>query len=108
CATEPNMTNPNRLALSSESNKGINKVDHVIVIYMENHSFDNLYGSFPGANGIANATRLQYTQIDTGTGLPYVTLPWSDASFVPTPVLPNEPFDIGNLKSIGEPTRDLV
>ena len=43
---------------------GLEKIDHIIVIYAENRSFDNLYGLFPGANGIANATPAQYTQID--------------------------------------------
>jgi len=28
------------------------KVGNIVVIYAENHSFDNLYGMFPGANGI--------------------------------------------------------
>jgi phospholipase C len=28
----------------------------VVVIYAENHSFDNMYGLFPGANGVASAT----------------------------------------------------
>ena len=28
------------------------KVKHVVVIYAENRSFDNLYGNFPGANGL--------------------------------------------------------
>jgi acid phosphatase len=34
------------------------KVSNIVVIYAENHSFDNLYGTFPGANGIPglNAT----------------------------------------------------
>ncbi len=35
---------------------GLDKIDHIVVIYAENRSFDNLYGLFPGANGIANAT----------------------------------------------------
>src|SRR5258706_94582 len=26
-------------------------IQHVVVIMMENHSFDNLFGTFPGANG---------------------------------------------------------
>ncbi len=30
-------------------------VKHIIVFYLENHSFDNLMGTFPGADGIANA-----------------------------------------------------
>ena len=101
-------SNPTGANKAHEDNKGIDKIDHVIVIYMENHSFDNLYGEFPGANGLSDATRLQYTQIDTGTGVPYATLPWSDASFVPTPVLPNAPFEIGALRPPSQTTRDLV
>ncbi|HEY7006807.1 MAG TPA: alkaline phosphatase family protein, partial [Sphingomicrobium sp.] len=39
---------------------GLERIDHLIVIYAENRSFDNLYGLFPGANGLANATPAQY------------------------------------------------
>lgn len=53
---------------------GIEKVNHVVVIYMENHSFDNLYGTFPGANGLSNATAANTTQVN-GTGTVYTTLP---------------------------------
>jgi acid phosphatase len=88
---------------------GINKVNHVIVIYMENHSFDNLYGSFPGANGLSNATTAKYTQIDTATGYAYTTLPWSDTThFKPKPAYPNKPFDIGTVVPANMPTNDLV
>ena len=36
-------------------------VEHIIVIYLENHSFDNLFGFFPNADGIAaaGATKIQ-------------------------------------------------
>ena len=30
-------------------------IKHFVVIYLEDHSFDNMYGTFPGANGLANA-----------------------------------------------------
>ncbi|HTE41859.1 MAG TPA: acid phosphatase [Steroidobacteraceae bacterium] len=33
------------------------KVDTIVVIYAENRSFDNLYGLFPGANGIPGVNR---------------------------------------------------
>ncbi len=33
---------------------GLARLQHVVVIYLENHSFDNLYGEFPGANGLSN------------------------------------------------------
>ena len=30
----------------------LDKIETVVVIYAENRSFDNLYGYFPGANGL--------------------------------------------------------
>ena len=33
----------------------LSKIDHIVVIYEENHSFDNLYGGWEGVNGRANA-----------------------------------------------------
>ena len=50
-----------------------NKIKHLVVIYQENWSFDSLYGSFPGANGIANAGEA-VQQVDTG-GTPLSALP---------------------------------
>src|SRR6266516_1470924 len=32
-------------------------IKHVVVIMMENHSFDNMFGTFPGANGSSNLPR---------------------------------------------------
>ena len=52
---------------------GLDKINHIIVIYLENRSFDNLYGLFPGANGIANAGD-SATQVDRD-GKPYEVLP---------------------------------
>jgi acid phosphatase len=53
---------------------GLSQVEHIVVIYAENRSFDHLYGLFPGAEGIAQATAVQKTQVDhDGTPLP--TLP---------------------------------
>ena len=42
----------------------LSKIDTIVVLYPENRSFDHLYGLFPGANGIAKATKEQYTQRD--------------------------------------------
>jgi acid phosphatase len=69
----------------------------VVVIYAENRSFDNLYGLFPGANGIANALDAgTYVQRDRdGSVLPHLP-PAHGApalwSFVAG--LPNKPFQI--------------
>ena len=61
---------------STTSPKGgdITKINHVVVIYLENHSFDNMFGEFPGADGLANATATAKTQV-SATGSSYGSLP---------------------------------
>jgi len=39
-------------------------VKHIVVIYQENWSFDSLYGLFPGANGLAQASPASLNQTD--------------------------------------------
>src|SRR5882762_10782643 len=38
-------------------------IHHLVVVVMQNHSFDNLFGTFPGADGIAPGVN-GYTQKD--------------------------------------------
>ena len=38
-------------------------ITHLIILMMQNHSLDNLFGTFPGANGL-NATLPSYHQVD--------------------------------------------
>ncbi len=93
---------------------GLEKIQHILVIYAENRSFDNLYGLFPGADGIANATPEQYTQVDND-GKPLAHLPpvWKGKNADPAfpQNLPNRPFRI-DAPPINLPlsiaTRDLV
>ena len=51
-------------------------IQTIVVIYAENRSFDNLFGTYPGANGLRNASPASSTQLDRdGTvmsGLPAV------------------------------------
>ncbi|TGT17312.1 acid phosphatase, partial [Mesorhizobium sp. M4B.F.Ca.ET.172.01.1.1] len=53
---------------------GYDKIDTVVVIFAENRSFDNLYGGFPGANGLANVSPEQARQLDRD-GKPLSELP---------------------------------
>ena len=76
---------------------GLDRIEHIVVIYAENRSFDNLYGLFPGANGIANATPAQYTQVDyDGKPLPHLPPVWKGKEADPAfpQDLPNRPFRI--------------
>jgi len=82
-------------------------INHLVVIYDENHSFDNLYGSFPGANGISRARDIATTQVDLATGQPYTCLPQTDSHLIGT-CLPDQPFDITKFVPANQKTRDLV
>ncbi len=82
-------------AHSVQSQEGLEKLKTIVVIYAENRSFDHLYGLFPGANGIANATDEQKTQLDhDGTPLPYLTIFDHGTPDPRFPRLPNGPFRI--------------
>ena len=37
--------------------KKLDKIKHIVVIYEENHSFDNLFGGWEGVNGLDNVHR---------------------------------------------------
>src|SRR5215472_18096888 len=67
-------------------------INHIVVIYEENHSFDNLYGGWEGVNGRANATAAEMTQITQG-GAAYACLPQNDVN-LPACISPNAPFGI--------------
>jgi phospholipase C len=38
------------------------QIEHFVVIYQENWSFDSLYGLFPGANGLFQSSATSLTQ----------------------------------------------
>ena len=93
---------------------GLQKLNHIVVIYQENWSFDSLYGKFPGANGLGNAAGTS-PQVDKD-GEPFVTLPQPlNTSFnpaVPDPRfpadLPVQPFDTTQFVGPNQQTGDLV
>ena len=78
------------------ADEALAKIKNIVVIYAENRSFDHLYGFFPGANGIANATTEQKTQLDhDGRRLPDLTMFANDGKPDPRfPRMPNAPFRI--------------
>jgi phospholipase C len=77
------------------SDRDLEKIETIVVIYPENRSFDHLYGAFPGANGIAQASEEQKTQLDhDGTPLPYLVVFNHGKPDPRFPILPNRPFSI--------------
>ena len=87
----------------------LQRIQNVVVIYAENHSFDNLYGMFPGANGVSRATPEQATQIDHD-GKPLPELIVFGAGGKPNaqyPRLPNAPFRI-DAPPVSRPPTQMV
>jgi acid phosphatase len=110
--------------------KPLQKVKHIVVIYEENHSFDNLYGGWEKVTGIKQADAAHTTQVDQH-GAPLACLPQTDVNLAMAGCFANKPFHIdgyiqptdttcpkpgtnapnGVLKGTGDPggcTRDLV
>ena len=100
------------------------KVGTIVFIYAENHSFDNLYGLYPGANGIPGlnptASGTISPQVDRTSGAALATLPqtWGGVTAAgQAPVvtqamsasLSNAPFNIQTTYNLPQTivTRDL-
>ena len=78
--TEPDLALQAKSAACDDA--GLGRLHHIVVIYLENHSFDNLYGEFPGANGLANAAGTT-TQVDA-SGTRFANLPVNAGSPIGT------------------------
>jgi len=109
------------------SGLALNNIQTIVVIYAENRGFDNLYGLFPGANGVpgvnptSSSAYIPQKDVD-GSVLPVLPPTWggmtaAGQSTVITQAqsanLPNKPFQIDNPNGpINLPqsviTRDLV
>src|SRR6201989_3637951 len=105
-----------------ERKAGLDRIGHIVVLFLENRSFDHLYGMFPGADGVDNAgfAAIQMSAL----GRPFVTLPavinnrwlWRggmppslagvDTRFLPG--LPNGPFRADQFMTLEERTGDMV
>ena len=101
---------------------GLDRVEHIVVLYLENRSFDNLYGLFPGAEGLQNLDRIA-PQLNAH-GEAYKTLPRALDSNLGTrkrrqnassPVdpripanLPNRPFRIDGFVPLDAKSGNLV
>jgi acid phosphatase len=59
-------------------------INHIVVIYEENHSFDNLYGGWEGVNGRANANTMQVDE----AGAAYGCILQNDVNLTSPPLTP--------------------
>jgi len=75
-------TAPIRLSLEQSS-----KIQHLIFIVQENHSFDNYFGTYPGANGILANTSIPMETNDTAMGC---VQPYHLSAAVPVSIVGDE------------------
>ncbi len=85
-------------------------LNHIIVIFQENWSFDSLYPSFPGANGLANASST-IPQMDK-SGKPITVVPQPLMAGVPDSRFPTNlpvgPYDLTRYAPADQTTGDLI
>ncbi|AHF14306.1 alkaline phosphatase family protein [Niabella soli] len=87
--------------------EGIGKIKHLVVVYMENRSFDNLYGEFKGANGLKNARKGNFIQVNE-KGIPYEYLPAIPRNNSFPTNLPNKLFNIDQYVTSDKKTPDVT
>jgi acid phosphatase len=72
-------------AASGGGSDRLSRINHLVVIYQENHSFDNLYGSWEGVNGLRHAPRARTIQVNQA-GTPYECLLQNDVNLTSPPL----------------------
>jgi acid phosphatase len=70
---------------AARGNDQLQKIQHIVVIYEENHSFDNLYGGWEGVRGLATADAAHTTQIDQA-GAAFACLKQNDVNLTSPPL----------------------
>jgi acid phosphatase len=100
-------------ALAASKAPSIDQIETLVVIYAENRSFDNLYGAFPGANGLQHVSKARYLQRDRdGSVLKELPPIWDGLTAkgvtpaitqAQTEHLPNRPYAIDDPKGFNAP-----
>ena len=97
-----------------EPDDPLRRIGHIVIIFEENRSFDNMFGTFTGANGLSQAGP---HAVQTGpNGEPYAMLPpVKNTNMRPAAVdmrfpaeIPNGPFRIDQSVPANVATGDLV
>jgi phospholipase C len=72
-------------AASGGGSDRLSRINHIVVVYQENHSFDNLYGSWEGVNGLRQARPSRTVQVNQA-GTPYECLLQNDVNLTSPPL----------------------
>ena len=72
-------------AVGAQTDKSpLGSINHIVVIYQENHSFDNLYGTWERVNGLSHASGASTLQLNQA-GAPFGCLKQNDVNFTSPP-----------------------
>jgi phospholipase C len=94
--------------------EGLGKIDTIVVIYLENRSFDHLFGNFPGANGLASAGAAAIQTDEHGKLYEMLPTPLDLRPKPPVPYaaitekLPNGPFPLDKYYKPSEKLGSLI
>src|SRR5881394_1732479 len=72
-------------ARTDQAAKRLNRIGHIVVIYEENHSFDNLFGRWEGVRGLDAATASNTKQVRQD-GTQYACLMQNDVNLASPPL----------------------
>ena len=72
-------------AVGAQTDKSpLGSINHIVVIYQENHSFDNLYGTWERVNGLSHANAANTSQLNQA-GAPFGCLKQNDVNLTSPP-----------------------
>ena len=73
------------MASAHDDDSGLDSIKHIVVIYEENHSFDNLFGGWEEVNGIRQADRSGHVTQRAADGSVLPCLPQNDVNLASPP-----------------------
>jgi acid phosphatase len=73
-------------AAEPDAKSPLNGINHIVVIYEENHSFDNLFGGWEGVNGLDQAPNKHVRQVATDGNTLYPCLLQNDVNLTTPPL----------------------
>src|SRR5437867_10278028 len=69
---------------ATQPTAALGSINHIVVIYQENHSFDNLYGTWERVNGLSHANATNTSQLNQA-GAPFGCLKQNDVNLTSPP-----------------------
>ncbi len=69
----PGLFGGSQAVLAKDGSQPATPIQHIVVLLQENHTFDNYFGTYPGADGLPAGTKMPVDPNNLGAG--YVT-PW--------------------------------